>query len=230
LNFRSLVDGLSRLLGSGAAATEEADGTLSEAQAPAPAPGSAQRLLKEYLSQTAAAPGWGEIKPKEFEAGRAILAAEAAVQISIIRMALEWMAKDRGNSWDGRRMNRWQSRRGLLNQLLARHLPFTQQDLECLLTLVLSRAGNPGLPGRSLATYDVSMLPVRRILRQVELFAAEHGLPDELRSLLERLRPRGAAAALYTGDQDYVDRIDALLGNAPSEQERAAFAPDEPWA
>jgi hypothetical protein len=211
-----------RLLGAASPVTVPETESLSNLEA--------RRVLDGYLSQAATAPGWGEIKPGSHETGRAILEAVEEQQIAVVHAALEWMTRDRTLFSDGRSFRRWQAVRGLLNQLLARHLSLTREDLERMLALLVSALQRHPHGSRSLVSGYASYFPVRRLLHQVELFTAREALSSRIESLLEQLRPDRLGESSNAEDHATADRIDALLGRKPTTQNDALFAPSESWA
>jgi hypothetical protein len=191
-------------------------------------PAAAVQACIDEINQVAYRP---PTESKASPALRAILALDPQTQVLVIRGFLDrlriteeghWLRVKLGNA-EGYQL------RPILSRLLQRDLPFALSDLLVFFDKLGSCAHH----------YPNHYLPVRAILRSVARFIDRKGLPEELRTCLERLReqlavghyvPNFGAQPIYAPtapENGYISSIDDLLGKAtpPIAMELA-----EPWA
>jgi hypothetical protein len=161
----------------------------------------AQTLLANYLADfeipTQRYP-W-QVRPTDLAAGRTLLAAEPSIQVAVVVAALQRLVPLVESHFHGNDL--W-AIRALIPQLCRRKLPYQADDVRRLLaTLVTSDA--------TWATW----IPVQSIVKSIENWVTENGLPDPIRAELQRLQIAGYAAATYADERKALALIDSMLAS-----------------
>src|SRR5262249_13833116 len=130
---------------------------------------------------------WWSTDPRDFEVGRAILAAEPTIQTSAVCAALAALGRefrrsdDTGGGVDWRTCHRLD---GLLGALFRRPLPFAESDFEAALREVVATLE---YVSALRLTGSLVYVPMLGIVKPLERHVAVRGLPPALRPWLERL-------------------------------------------
>ncbi|MBW3622640.1 MAG: DUF4132 domain-containing protein [Armatimonadetes bacterium] len=151
-----------------------------------------------------------DAKPQDYASGRAILESDRHFQVHVLHALMERIAwYRRNNRGQGAR---WYALYSLYRALMARNQPFTYDDLFHQLAMVASHTmGND--------------IPLGLLLKQVERYASQHELTEEMRTCLSRLRPDSRKYG-STEDRQLARKIDQLLGVS----ETFRLLPGSPWA
>ena len=165
----------------------------------------AQQLVDDYLSQATAAYRnqlLFEIRPKDYEAGRAILAAPSAQQVAIVTNAAARLVKSAMLDVVDNFPLRF-----LLSALLRKKLPFDRSSIESLLQ-ALRADGRRG------------HMPPAGVVRALEAYIEAHGMAESIRAGLESLRAQYNSHSDYAEERQVGKRIEALLeeGQTPVTQ------------
>jgi hypothetical protein len=108
--------------------------------------------------------------------------------------------------------------RELINDLLRKNLPFRLEDIDRLVQLTSEGRG-----------YYLWQLSLAGILRVVENFCREEGIPDCLRPRLVALRDILSTQAAEAGQRDAIKRLDRLLTPEPTATPDSLLTTDEAW-
>ena len=170
--------------------------------ATAPTAGEIERMLRDYLREVNEVAlrlrrePW-EHRSKDYTAGQVILDAPPPTQAAVVRAVVERLQQLRWK-WSPE----FSRLTTLLEDLLRRRLPLSADDHRFFLGTAFSKR------------YPSAMI------RMVEQYAEEHGLPEETRVLLQRLRfaPDAEGRRLEA-------RVDTLLGKDPP----LPLQPGERW-
>jgi Domain of unknown function (DUF4132) len=187
-------------------------------------------LLDAFLADIDALGGdwfyW--VKIRTLQSVQAILQLSREQQVPVVLEAVARQGGDKGSfDWHFTTIPipaiqcSWKRMKGLkelIQLLLRKRLPFRSQDIERLVQIV---SGEPGSIALELAS------PV--LLRALENFCEEHGVPDSLRprfvALANRLRLQPDSAAT----RDALKRIDELLGSGVAATGEFLLQTDEAW-
>jgi hypothetical protein len=189
----------------------------------------AAQLLHAYVQESGAAPdapttAWGYVNlhrstPTRHAAGRAVLAAEPALQVAFIRVALDWSLTEIA------RLRRWNLlaevwRMGdLLTMLYRRRLPYSPSDLRwCALRLAAD--------GLTWHDVEAGKLNLRGLLRGLTPVAEAEGLTQNTRAAFTRLRAHLADAGRQAQGRETLALLDTLLG---AELEDAVVDAQDDW-
>jgi hypothetical protein len=106
----------------------------------------------------------------------------------------------------------------LINDLLRKKLPFRLEDIDRLVQLASE--------GRGYYSWQLSLAG---ILRVVENFCREGGIPDCLRPRLVALRDILNTQLTEAGPRDAIKRLDQILAPAPAAASDTLLTTDEAW-
>lgn len=175
----------------------------------------AHELLADYLAEFDAAGHhfpW-HIRPGDLATGRKLLAAESSAPIAVLVLALTRLVQRIESREHG--IDVW-ALRGLIPQLCRRHLPFQADDMLRLLTALPS----------SRATWSC-WSPVLSIVKGVDKWVKDNGLPEPIRNELQRLQIAGEAFATHADERKALALIGSML--AEPEPDADPFDPLDDW-
>jgi hypothetical protein len=115
-------------------------------------------------------------------------------------------------------MTHWQGLKELVSVLLRRNLPYQVEDIDRLVQLVSG--------GRGYYSWQLSL---GGILRAVENFCHENGIPECLRPRLVALRDHLQARSSHAEARKAVERLNELLTPVPEAAPDSLLTTDEAW-
>jgi hypothetical protein len=202
----------------------------------------AHALLLPWIDHAAAKSYPWEVKLTSHKTGKAIMESDRAVQAKVLVAAYERRAflykdKEMSGGFSQRKWNRALAVSAVMSALVVRQLPLSHEDVIRILRAMTAGMSDLKLPSYSEAddeTYEgdyfhpgmVADTPLPAILRQVERYAAEHGLADDIRVELAKIRDALRKWGEYNEYRRPADKIDEMLGTeAPNPVD-----PGERWA
>jgi hypothetical protein len=191
----------------------------------------ARQLLEDYLRETSepAERDWTRpitvqsifgADPRQFPTGRTILASDPAVQVALVRVALDRSLASIERSFFATMVSDIWRLNDLTGQLHRRRLPYTADDVVGLCRRM----------GQSNVTWDElhrSGLSLRGPLRSVERWTSEHELPDDARDALQQLRGRLSDAEAHSDGRALLTLLDQLLGSQTQAED--LIDPSDDW-
>jgi hypothetical protein len=175
-------------------------------------------VLAAFLDEArkAKAP-WQGVRIQDYPAGKTIASLSAEEQVKIVLEAVKQQYKH-GRQWFSGYDERFYLK-GLADSLLRRKLPFQLDDLCQLLELI-----------SGLQRGYASFLSLPSILRAVNDFCANNGLPEPLRLQLTNLSQSLESWPNYADNRKVQSRITALLEDSAGEKSSTCrFTTGEPW-
>jgi hypothetical protein len=178
----------------------------------------ASKLVDDFVRQAGKAEApWRGLKIQDHQAGKAIAALSAPEQVQVVLKAVERQVKRTRSR--GEALQEVCYLKALADNLLRRKLPFQSEELAQLLGQVTTVDGS-----------WTGLLSVMSILRAVNEFIADNGLPDALRSRLTGLLQAVKSWPSDADNRKTQIRLAALLEDSPGEQSgRSRFTSGEPW-
>jgi hypothetical protein len=175
-----------------------------------------QDLLDRYVREVSTRDrnAWN-VRPVDFEAGRAILDADRALQPVIVCHAIKRLV----SLVEARRYG--SERRALeeiVTSLCRRRLDYEADDLRQALT---------SIAGCSQIWERWGGLPLQSLFRSIDTWGANNGFPPEILEELERLRARGKREASQADQRKALATLDAILGTAVKDSD--PFDPADDW-
>ena len=192
--------------------------------------GRAGRLIDAFLEELDASGGGFDPQPdvKSFRSVQTILELPRDRQVAVVIEAVARQVDNKRQS--GRHLtdsgistgepswNELQGLKQLISLLLRKRLPFQSEDLSRLVQTIAE--------GRGFLIWQLSL---GGILRALEDFCTEQGVPESLRPKLALLRDRLCAQPEYAETRDAIKRLDGLLGPAPAAAAESLLETDEAW-
>ena len=180
-------------------------------------------LIKDYLKQAKAIREYWNIKPKDLDAGKAMIALEPGQHVQLVKALLKQYISEFGriktaigfsySSYDSAITQALQS---LLSQLLRRKLPYQDEDLIALLKMANSAWKN-------FAWYR----PHKSILGAIERHYKDSQIPQALIPHLKKVRSLSRGSMFdYAEDKELYDRVAIILG----ENKKETLKPDFAWS
>ncbi len=169
-------------------------------------------LLATYKAecQLRSGPQWWNIKPSELASGRAILDADPALQIAVIRAALSHRSHPTHDYKVAHGVN------VLVGQLCKRALPYTLDDVQQIVSTLAS------------TDHVLYRTPAQALLRSLARPLADPATLATCRSSLEELRGHVVSGYSSADQRKFLRLLDEILGG---QQEDAGFVlPRDEWA
>lgn len=151
----------------------------------------AREMLAAYVAELSLnVSPWG-IKPSDLQAGRAILAADPQIQLSVLRSAVEHAPQ----------RQQWYIQHTLLAQIVKRSLPYTVDDVR--------------LVAQVLSTGQPYYLPAQALLRGIPRLLADPATLEAARADLTELREAVSAIWYESADKrKFLRLLDEILRGA----------------
>jgi len=198
----------------------------SESISEAADPSQAARLIDAYLRELESAKLHllNRTDIKSFPTFRAILELSSDGQLAVVMAAVARQTDvmrrfgTSGGTYGVFSLNRIAGFKQLISILLRKHLPFRLEHVNRLVGLLAGARG-----------YYAWQLSLAGILRVVENFCRETGIPDSLRPRLVDLKDKLQAQPEHAETRDAVKRLDQLLTPAPAAAPGSLLATGEAW-
>ncbi|HEY7029833.1 MAG TPA: DUF4132 domain-containing protein [Thermomicrobiales bacterium] len=177
--------------------------------------GQPRLLLADYLEAVAVSGQhypW-QIRPADTPAGCALLATDPSLQAATVVLAVDRLIRLLEAHVHGHDLY---ALRALIPQLCRHRLPFEEADLRQMLALLAA----------SNSTWR-SWVPLLSIVKSIERWVTDNGLPPAIRAGLQRLQIAGHASAVYADERKALALVVSML--AGPQPEADPFEPDDDW-